>query len=63
MVSATELEAIRQDYITSLDDLTFNSRPIITNLTIIAQENIQAAEVITRAIEEHISKVSYGWLF
>ncbi|KAK9476402.1 hypothetical protein V1514DRAFT_183383 [Lipomyces japonicus] len=58
MVSQVELNAIRQDYIVSLEELSFNSRPIITNLTIIAQENIQAAEVITRAIEEHISKCS-----
>ncbi|KAK9462518.1 uncharacterized protein V1516DRAFT_670476 [Lipomyces oligophaga] len=58
MVSAVQddLEAIRQDYISSLQELTFNSRPIISTLTIIAQENIQAAEVISRAIEDHIAR-------
>lgn len=53
-----ELEDIRQEYATSLEELTFNSKPIISNLTIIAQENMQAAEVIARAIEDHIGKVS-----
>ncbi|ANB11561.1 mRNA 3' end processing factor [Sugiyamaella lignohabitans] len=51
-------EQIRLDYLDSLQELTFNSRPIITNLTVIAQENIQHAQIIAKAIEEHIHKVS-----
>lgn len=53
-----ESEAIRQDYLYSLKELTFNSRPIITNLTVIAQESVSHAQAITKAIEEHINKVS-----
>lgn len=56
-MSQEDLEAIRQDYLTSLQDLTANSRPIISTLTIIAQENIHAAKIITKTIEDHISKV------
>ncbi|KAK7205106.1 hypothetical protein BZA70DRAFT_238537 [Myxozyma melibiosi] len=55
-----ELEDIRQEYATSLEELTFNSKPIISNLTIIAQENMQAAEVISRTIEDHIGKCAPG---
>lgn len=53
-----EIEDIRQDYLTCLQDLTTNSMPIIKNLTIIAQENVGAAQTITRVIEDHIRKVS-----
>lgn len=56
-MSQEELEAIRQDYLTSLSDLTSNSRPIINTLTVIAQENVHAAETITKTIEEHILRV------
>nr|CAG8537884.1 393_t:CDS:2 [Entrophospora candida] len=49
-----DLESVYQDYLASLQDLTFNSRPIITNLTIIAQENDFAARAIVQAIEKQI---------
>jgi hypothetical protein len=49
---------LKQDFLGSLrDDLTFNSRPVIMNLTQIAGENIAAASTIAKALEEHIQKV------
>jgi hypothetical protein len=50
---------LKQDFLASLrDDLTFNSRPVIMNLTQIAGENISAATTIAKGLEEHIQKVS-----
>jgi hypothetical protein len=51
-------EALRHEYKRILVDLTFNSKPIITNLTILAQENKQGASMIVREIEQQIRTVS-----
>lgn len=51
-------EELAEDYKSSLEDLTFNSRWEITNLTVIAKENIHAAQAISKVVEEHIQKVS-----
>ena len=45
------------EYASELLDLTFNSKPIINNLTIIAGENIPAGSEIVRIIEDRILKV------
>lgn len=59
---SNELEAIGEDFYSSLNDLTFNSRPIISSLTVIAQENVSAAPYIARAVEKRIEKVSINEL-
>lgn len=56
-MQSEEAQEVKQDYLESLQELTFNSKPIITNLTVIAQENVAFAQVIAQAIEEHIIKV------
>lgn len=53
-ISSNELA---EDYKASLEDLTQNSRFEISNLTVIARENIHAAQAIARTLEEHINKV------
>mgnify|MGYP000851673921 CR=1 FL=1 len=61
-MSQEEIEEIKQDYQSCLQDLTSNSMPIIKNLTIIAQENVVAAQAITKVIEEHLRKVCIEFL-
>ncbi|RVD81745.1 uncharacterized protein DFL_009594 [Arthrobotrys flagrans] len=51
-------EELAEDYRSSLEDLSVNSRWEITNLTVIAKENIHAAQAISKVIEEHIQKTS-----
>ncbi|XP_049825333.1 uncharacterized protein LOC109601802 isoform X2 [Aethina tumida] len=50
-------EEIKAEYTSSLADLTFNSRPLINVLTMLAEENIQNAPDIVEAIETHLTKV------
>lgn len=52
-------EEIAEDYKSSLEDLTVNSRYEISNLTVIAKENIHAAQAIARVLEEHIEQVCH----
>ncbi|KKY13047.1 putative mrna cleavage factor complex component pcf11 [Diplodia seriata] len=45
---------VAADFRDALNDLKFNSRPEISNLTIIAKENTEHAQAISRELEEHI---------
>ena len=47
------------DYKSSLADLTFNSKPLINMLTMLAEENVQYAPLIVQAIENHIQQVDF----
>ncbi|KAK2163156.1 hypothetical protein LSH36_84g01011 [Paralvinella palmiformis] len=50
-------DEIAAEYKTSLEDLTFNSKPVINMLTMVAEENIDYAEQIVGVIEERLNKV------
>ncbi|GBE79674.1 hypothetical protein BKA93DRAFT_758248 [Sparassis latifolia] len=47
----------RRDYMSRLSSLTINSRPIIQNLSMIAQEHSRFAEIVAQCIEAHIRRV------
>lgn len=55
----TTEEEIKAEYASSLADLTFNSKPLINVLTMLADENSPNAKVIVEAIETHLSKVIF----
>ncbi|KAJ3367410.1 mRNA 3' end processing factor, partial [Kappamyces sp. JEL0680] len=50
------MNELQELYGTALEDLTFNSRPIIINLTEIARENVDNAVDICLAIEKRLGK-------
>lgn len=50
-------QSLVEQYIVELQDLTFNSKPLINTLTMIASENPQAAVGIAEAIERRIKTV------
>lgn len=55
MADTSEIE---KEYLSSLSDLTVNSKPLINMLTILAEENIDHGQIIVDAIEKHITKVT-----
>ncbi len=48
-----------RDYTARLSELTFNSRPIIQSLSLIAQEYTRYASTVIHCIESHIRRVSH----
>lgn len=57
MANVDARDIFLRQYATELQDLTFNSKPIINTLTMLASENPQAAIGIAEAIERRISMV------
>ena len=55
-------EECAQSFRAALLDLTFNSKPIITGLTVKASENVVYAGSIVQVITEHFTTVLYSFL-
>ncbi|ODV90311.1 hypothetical protein CANCADRAFT_25963, partial [Tortispora caseinolytica NRRL Y-17796] len=51
------MDEFKKGYLAALDELTFNSKPIINNLTMMAQTNIPFAPAVVDAVQLHISRV------
>lgn len=58
-----KLSEVTSQYTDGLLGLTFNSKPIINNLTIIAGENINASAEIVKLIEARIAQVCHYILY
>jgi pre-mRNA cleavage complex 2 protein Pcf11 len=50
---------VAADFRDALQDLRMNSRPEISNLTLIAKENTEYAQAISTELEQHIKSVSH----
>ena len=57
-MATNDAESVLKDYKSSLSDLTFNSKPMINVLTMLAEENEVHADGIVRVIRNRIKKVS-----
>lgn len=54
----SDADEVAEEYRSSLRDLVNNSKPHITMLTMLAEENIAQASVIVKVVEEHIQEVN-----
>jgi pre-mRNA cleavage complex 2 protein Pcf11 len=54
--------SFRREYMTRLSELTFNSRPMIQHLSMLAQDSSRFADIVAQCIEEHIRTVSHGYI-
>jgi len=61
MAASLPSDEVAGDYKEALDDLITNDRFQIANLTMIAKENIEHAEAISRVLALHIKKVSMSF--
>ena len=59
-MSAPTAEEVAADFKDCLSDLQMNNRYEISNLTIIAKENIDFAQALSKALENHIRTVRFG---
>ena len=50
-------EEVKEEYLKTLQDLTFNSKPLIDVLTEVADENKEYAACIVDCIEEQLERV------
>lgn len=57
MSASLPSDEVAEDYKGSLEDLVTNDRYQISNLTLIAKENIEHAEAISRVLQNHINRV------
>lgn len=51
----------RRDYTNRLNELTFNSRPVIQSLSMLAQDYSRFAEIVAQCLEAHIRRVSHSF--
>ncbi|XP_076641398.1 pcf11 cleavage and polyadenylation factor subunit isoform X2 [Halictus rubicundus] len=56
-MTSTKSKEIADEYISSLSDLTINSKPLINMLTMLAEDNMEHAPAIVQAVENHLQKV------
>ncbi|RMZ77885.1 hypothetical protein DV738_g4200, partial [Chaetothyriales sp. CBS 135597] len=55
-MSTLPSDEVAEDYRTSLEDLISNDRYQISTLTLIAKENVEHAEAISRVLQNHITR-------
>lgn len=53
------MESVLEEYRASLEDLTFNSKPLINMLTVLAEENYSYASDLVKLIESQVYQVSF----
>ncbi|RWA11551.1 hypothetical protein EKO27_g3537 [Xylaria grammica] len=63
MSSYSESDAVAKDFREALEDIQTIGRPEISNLTIIARENIEHALAISGALVDHVKRVGYKEFF
>lgn len=56
-------EEVIQEYRSSLEELTANSKPLINMLTMLAEDNEQYAPEIVKVIETHLQQVYLNFIF